>query len=354
MPDDEDRPKTGWPAMIARAFGESRAFAVAAALSAIWLLGVLAYAAGFFGLFDDAGRPASALEIAFFFLAALAPLALIAFGAFLWNEAEAMRREARAISAALGAHPAAPRPAAPEGAGTLSAIHAAQAETRAALQATQQRLEALEATLAALKGALQRAEPRAESPARREAKTTAPAPAPAPDRAQPPLPMMPAPEPQQGVRWASVARALDFPHDKNDRAGFAALRETLKEREFAELLQAAEDVLTLFAGDGLYMEDLTPASATLEQWVAYIGGARGADVGAVGGIADEDVLAKVRTRMRGDVIFRDSALHFLRRFDRLLGRMARELGPDPLIMEAANSRTGRAFMIVARVTGAFD
>ncbi len=42
------------------------------------------------------------------------------------------------------------------------------------------------------------------------------------------------------------------------------------------------------------------------------------------------------------------------RFDRLIRRMTAELGEDPLILEAANSRTGRAFMLVARVTGAFD
>ncbi|MFV0474412.1 MAG: hypothetical protein ACK5MQ_09450 [Pikeienuella sp.] len=361
-----------WAGRIVRACRESRPFAVAGLLSAAWLGGVLAYAAGFFGLFENAlvAPPrATALEIALFALAALAPIVLFVFGALVMRQAMEMREEARRFADALeaiseGRIAVLPRPEpGPRGPDPTSA---AQAETRDALKALRAKLAAQEAVLKDLRDAIARIETREtaprreplarqESPARREEKTTARPAAPR-DRAQPALPLTPSPEAHspEGVRWASVARALDFPRDQNDRTGFAALRETLKEREFAELLQAAEDVLTLLASDGLYMEDLAPGPAALEDWIAYAGGARGGDVAAVGGIVDEDALAKLQTRMRGDVIFRDSALHFLRRFDRLMGRMVRELGPDPLILDAANSRTGRAFMLIARVTGAFD
>ena len=53
-------------------------------------------------------------------------------------------------------------------------------------------------------------------------------------------------------------------------------------------------------------------------------------------------------------MFRDTALHFLRRYDALIARMAKELGEDQMIAEMGDTRTGRAFMLIARVSGAFD
>jgi hypothetical protein len=47
-------------------------------------------------------------------------------------------------------------------------------------------------------------------------------------------------------------------------------------------------------------------------------------------------------------------MHFLRRFDRLIVRMFTELGEDAMVLEVADSRTGRAFMVAAQVMGVFD
>ena len=72
--------------------------------------------------------------------------------------------------------------------------------------------------------------------------------------------------------------------------------------------------------------------------------------------ADIDPLAVAvaRGRLKRDAVFRDTALHFLRRFDALMARMARELGEDQMIAEIGDTRTGRAFMLIARVSGAFE
>lgn len=343
---------------LGRGFRENRVFAAATVLTLIWLGGVLAYAAGFFGLFESAilARAATALEIALFILAALAPATLFFYGAHLAQQAEEIRRAASrladSIDALHGREPGTPDRPVPDqaelAAALAAALRAPLEEEKAALAAA---LARIDAALGPMQEMMARIEGR-ESAARREGKIAGP-PAPA-DGAQPALPLAGEPKPAEGVRWDSVVRALDFPRDEHDREGFAALRAAVKEREFAELLQAAEDVLTLLAADGLYMEDMTPEAATLEDWVAYARGARGPDIAAVGGLRDEEALTTIRGRMRSDVVFRDSALHFLRRFDRLLGRMARELGSDPMILEAGDSRTGRAFMIIARVTGAFD
>lgn len=342
--------------------GQPRAFASAAGLSVLWLAVACAYGFGFFGWFDEAAperRAASALEIALFLFAVVAPIALFFYGAMLARKAEEIREETQRLAEALNtaglpvprlSMPREPERRADLAAAATAAARAALAEEKAAITAS---LKALEDRLAATQEIVTRIEGR-ETEAQRASKVTAPPP-PA-DSAQPALPLEPeAPAPAaEGIRWDSVVRALDFPRDEHDRKGFAALRAALKEREFAELLQAAEDVLTLLASEGVYMEDLDPEPATVEQWENYSNGARGAEVAAIGGVTDEAALEKVRARMRRDVIFRDTALHFLRRYDRLVARMRRELGPDPMIVEAANSRTGRAFMIIARVTGAFD
>ncbi|MEX2518351.1 MAG: hypothetical protein WD969_03350 [Paracoccaceae bacterium] len=341
---------------VTRLVGASRPFAAAAGLSAVWLSGVIAYAAGFFGLFEGAllgTRAASALEIALFALAALAPITLFFYGALLAQKAEDVRAETTRLAGcidALRASPgsrAEPPPASPA-VNIGEAVKAALGEERAALSAALLRLDA---ALAENQAILSRIEGR-ESAARRDGKLANPA-APT-DAAQHALPLEPDAAAPEQLRWDSVVRALDFPRDKTDKTGFAALRATLKDPEFAELLQAAEDVLTLFSEDGFYMEDVQATAASLDDWRRYAAGARGAEIAAIGGVRDESTLAKARERMRRDIIFRDSSLHFLRRFDRLIRRMTQELGTDPMILEAADSRTGRAFMILARVSGAFD
>lgn len=148
-------------------------------------------------------------------------------------------------------------------------------------------------------------------------------------------------------------RALNFPETAEDEAGFAALRRALKDRSAAQLIQAAQDVLTLLSQDGIYMDDLRPDRARPEIWRQFGQGARGRPIAALGGVRDRSSLALTAGRMKQDPIFRDAAHHFLRRFDKTFAEFE-TTASDSEISALAETRTARAFMLLGRVAGTFD
>jgi hypothetical protein len=151
-----------------------------------------------------------------------------------------------------------------------------------------------------------------------------------------------------------VRRALEFPRDEADEDGMAALRSALRDPLAAQLLQAAEDVLSILAANGLHMEDLRPVHGGPAAWRAYAEGARGPEADPVGGVRDAAALAAAQTLLRADPVFRDAALVFLRRWNLLLGRALAAFGEADALVALADTRTGRAFMLLARALGAFD
>lgn len=150
-----------------------------------------------------------------------------------------------------------------------------------------------------------------------------------------------------------LIRALNFPDTPDDAKGFAALRRALKHRSSSQVVQASQDVLTLLSQDGIYMDDLNPDRARPEIWRRFARGERGRVVAGLGGIRDRSSLALAAGRMRSDTIFRDAAHHFLRKFDQLLASFE-ETASDAEIAALSETRTARAFMLLGRVTGAFD
>ena len=152
---------------------------------------------------------------------------------------------------------------------------------------------------------------------------------------------------------SDFVRALHFPETADDQEGFAALRRALKDRPSAQLVQAAQDVLTLLSQDGIYMDDLRPDMARPELWRRFAKGERGRTIAALGGVRDRSSLALAAGRMKQDPIFRDAAHHFLRLFDKGLARFE-ETASDAEISDLAGTRTARAFMLLGRVTGTFD
>lgn len=158
---------------------------------------------------------------------------------------------------------------------------------------------------------------------------------------------------QTPVASVDLIRALDFPDSPDDAEGFRALRRALGDRGIARLIRAAQDVLTLLAEDGIFMDDLTPERARVELWRRFARGERGRAVAPLGGVRDRSSLALSAARMRSDTVFRDACHHFLRQFDRVLAD-CEPLLSDPELAGLSDTRTARAFMLLGRVTGIFD
>ncbi|RAP42396.1 hypothetical protein BYZ73_04160 [Rhodovulum viride] len=161
--------------------------------------------------------------------------------------------------------------------------------------------------------------------------------------------------PEDSVRPLSTeefVRALNFPEDTSDRAGFRALRRALEDRTASKLVRSAQDILTLLSEEGIYMDDLHPDRARPEIWRRFAQGERGLPVSALGGVRDRSCLALTAARMKKDPIFRDVAHHFLRQFDRVLVEFE-AAASDQELNDLAETRTARAFMLLGRVTGMF-
>ncbi|QPM90699.1 hypothetical protein [Pseudooceanicola algae] len=147
-------------------------------------------------------------------------------------------------------------------------------------------------------------------------------------------------------------RALNFPETADDTEGFAALRKMLKEPGIALLIQAAQDILTLLSQDGIYTDDLTPVTTPAEAWRAYAAGQRGPAVEALAAISAPEAEARIQERLRKDPVFRDTAHHFQRRFDKMLPDFSEEAG-EADFAALAQTRTARAFMLLGKAFDSF-
>jgi hypothetical protein len=147
--------------------------------------------------------------------------------------------------------------------------------------------------------------------------------------------------------------AANFPETAEDQEGFRALRRALEDREAGKLIRSAQDILTLLSQDGIYMDDLRPERAKPEVWRRFAAGERGRTVAGLGGIRDRSCLALASARMKNDPIFRDTAHHFLRQFDKTFAIFAAN-ATDEEIVKLSETRSARAFMLLGRVTKTFE
>lgn len=163
----------------------------------------------------------------------------------------------------------------------------------------------------------------------------------------------PAEETNPPLERPDLIQALNFPNDENDTEGFAALRRALRDRAARKLVQASQDVLTLLSQDGIYMDDLRPDPVDPALWRRFAKGERGPSVDRLGAIRHHDAQIAIAGRARQDTIFRDAVHHFLRCFDQMLITFE-EHATDTDLLQMAETRTARAFMLLGRATGTFD
>ena len=299
-------------------------------LSIAWLGGLVAA----FRLMGDSGASLSdTLGLIVTALAVFLPLALIWLSVVILRAARSMRDESRRLHATV------------------------EAMRRTWVQQQQAAGLALKPTVEEKLDAIADAQRKAEeirlaqfttrrSPLRRPT-----APAPQAEGAEQPLLALvnplPAPAP---LADDDMIRALHFPRDADDAEGFDALRRALADHPTAELIRAAQEVLTVLSQEGIYMDDLRPDRTRPDLWRAFATGARGAEVSGLGGIRDRSCLALTYARMRSDPAFRENAHRFLRAFDLRFADFETRASDDA-IARLSETRSARAFMLLGRVTG---
>jgi len=149
---------------------------------------------------------------------------------------------------------------------------------------------------------------------------------------------------------SDLIRALHFPETAEDRAGFAALSRALRDHRAGLVIRAAQDMLELMSQDGIYVDDLATPRVGVADWRAFASGGDGRE--QLAGPEDETSRARVASRLAADVVYRDTAHHFLRRFDQMLVELLPDL-PDVAVEAVAATRSARAFLLVGRAAGSF-
>lgn len=311
---------------------------VALALTLVWLAGITWF---FYGTDMSGLGDASAVEAMMIMLAIFMPIALIWVAASAAKTARILREESARLQSAIDAMRAAyvvqqqsgGLDFKPDVVAKLDEIAKAQRQAESAL-----------ATFTSLRKAAESAEARAA--VAHEPTTIEPA--------QPSLSLgTPAEDLQDPISIADFTKALNFPENEHDKEGFRTLRRALQDPSTKKLIRASQDVLTLLSQDGIYMDDLRPDRAKPEIWRKFALGDRGRSIAGLGGIRDRSSLALSSGRMKQDPVFRDAAHHFLRQFDKTLVDFEQNATDEELI-QMAETRTARAFMLLGRVTGTFD
>ena len=154
------------------------------------------------------------------------------------------------------------------------------------------------------------------------------------------------------LTWDLILKALHFPKDKNDLPGFSALDITRQNNTFSELLQVSEDFLNLIAQDGIYLDDLEIEPPPVEAWLNFISVDQNRNKKRLNCVGIDRQIKRLKSRIKLDAIFRDTSLMLMRRFDILL-RDHLKLADDDQIFKIAETRSGKAFLIVGKLSDSF-
>ena len=154
------------------------------------------------------------------------------------------------------------------------------------------------------------------------------------------------------LTWELILKALHFPKDEHDLVGFSALKIARKNNTFSELLQVSEDFLNLIAQDAIYLDDLKIEPPPVEAWLSFISTNQNPNRRRLNCVGIDRQIKRLKSRIKTDTIFRDTSLMLMRRFDVLL-RDHLKLANDDQIFKIAETRTGKAFLIVGKLSDSF-
>ncbi|MEL6479690.1 MAG: hypothetical protein AAFR17_20370, partial [Pseudomonadota bacterium] len=156
------------------------------------------------------------------------------------------------------------------------------------------------------------------------------------------------------LEWPPLLSAMELPEVKSDTAR-ALMNASLSDRLVAETVRLAGQVQEGLAEEGLFLQDLAPRHAARATWMDYASGKRSKAIARdLSGITDDVALTLGRTRLRSEAEFRDIALRFVASYQRLIARVAEETGAETRLIELAETAGGRAFLLMAQLTGAFE
>lgn len=314
---------------------------IALALTGMWLLFVALY----FLVWRPDDQETTSTGYILSMLAIFLPIALIWIGATVAKTAKVMREEATRLQASIDAM-------------RNAYINQSQTGGISAKPAVEKKLDEIAArqkqTESAIATFATSREGRLPAPSTATPKAALAKPGVAPGESQPSLALgTPPAKISDPLSVDDFIGALNFPENEDDTEGFRQLRKALGDPISSRLIRSSQDVLTLLSQDGIYMDDLRPDRARPEVWREFASGERGRSIAPLGGIHDRSSLALSAGRMRSDPVFRDAVHHFLRQFDKTFAKFA-EFASDGDIIRLADTRTSRAFMLLARVTGTFD
>ena len=150
----------------------------------------------------------------------------------------------------------------------------------------------------------------------------------------------------RALDWKKFVKAANFPENERDTATLDALYEVLTDPEAAALLQSSEDTLATLADLDLYMEDFIPEMSPVSTWRAHLDGTPG-----VQRIDAPIEQSRINAKLTADGAFRKLSDRFVERYQVMLKRLFREEADERLALEMADSRTGRAYILIADALG---
>ena len=358
---------------------------VAGFLTVLWIAGLGTYGVSYFGLFDDVARPANFIEVIVYLATLLVPLMCLWVAAWVVRQTNAVRSDTNRLAGSVDHLEEALRLSTPATADMV--VSAIQEAAHSAVKAEQSRmttqirnlseeqrrvadsvkllLKARDKDQATISEIVETAKHVTTKAAQRAGAADAARVSAMKgavdedydtedllDQDALPLDLGATPD-SPTLYWSDINRALNFPADQNDQATFEAIDSIIPHRGLAALMEKAETILAALAEEGIYTDDLTIGDVNPQHWHDFANGTRGKDVAGVGAIRDAAALALAKGRLRNDPAFHETTFEFLRMFDRFLQDFLGSAKTED-VLDLAETRTARAFQLLARITGAFD